>query len=256
MAMPNSAEARFAAEGRHTGHSPKLSGVDVMREGRVEPFLHAQPTLSSAIVGWSGLALEDYSVPALLIPRHEHVENFLHVVLRGSAKYLVSTGGKTLRYVASPGTTFILPRGTVDELLWRGPTHRIAVAIHPRLLVTALDETAHERDIELTQHWNLTEPQIMAVLLAMTTDLREGSPAGRLYGEALCNALAVYLLNRYAVRRYGPEPRATRSGCRHEPALFCRIVQKEHRPDPASVHTFAEDRAGKEQNCLYKLQYY
>ena len=146
--MPNSADARFAAEGRQTGDSLKLSGVDVMREGRVEPFLHAQPILSSASVGWSGLALEDYPVPALVIPRHEHVENFVHVVLRGSAKYEVSTGGKTLRYAASPGTTFILPRGTVDELLWGGPTHRIAVAIHPRLLVSALDETAHESDIE------------------------------------------------------------------------------------------------------------
>jgi len=80
------------------------------------------------------------------------------------------------------------------------------VAIHPRLLVSALDETAHESDIELTQHWNLIDPQIMAVLLAMTTDLKEGSPAGRLYGESLCNALAVYLLNRYAVRCYAPVP--------------------------------------------------
>jgi AraC family transcriptional regulator len=44
----------------------------------------------------------------------------------------------------------------------------------------------------------------MAVLLAMMTDLNEGSPAGRLYGESLANALAVYLLNRYAVRRYAP----------------------------------------------------
>jgi AraC family transcriptional regulator len=72
------------------------------------------------------------------------------------------------------------------------------------LLVSALDETAHESDLELTQHWNLIDPQIMAVLLAMTTDLKEGSPAGRLYGESLCNALAVYLLNRYAVRSYAP----------------------------------------------------
>jgi AraC family transcriptional regulator len=44
----------------------------------------------------------------------------------------------------------------------------------------------------------------MAVLLAMKTDLDAGSPAGRLYGESLANALAVYLLNRYAVRRYAP----------------------------------------------------
>ena len=208
MAVPNDAEAWYTthnhARERLTGRPPVLSSVKVMREGRAEPFLHAQPTLSSAAVGWSGLALEDYLVPALVIPRHEHVENFVHVVLRGSVKYEVSTRGKTLQFAASPGIAFILPRGTVDELTWRGPTHRIAVAIHPRLLVSALDETAHESDIELTQHWNLMDPHIMAVLLAMTTDLKEGSPAGRLYGEALCNALAVYMLNRYAVRRYAP----------------------------------------------------
>jgi AraC family transcriptional regulator len=63
-----------------------------------------------------------------VIPRHEHVENFLHVVLRGPAKYEVLTQ-------------------------------------------RALDE---------------------------------GSPAGRLYSESLANALAVYLLNRYAARRYAP----------------------------------------------------
>ena len=65
----------------------------------------------------------------------------------------------------------------------RGSTSfSFAVSIHPRLLVLALDETAHESDIELTEHWNLMDPQITAVLAAMTTDLKEGSPAGRLYG--------------------------------------------------------------------------
>jgi AraC family transcriptional regulator len=208
MAVPRDGDARQTthdgARERPAGHSLSLPGVEVMREGLVEPFLHAHPTLSSADVRWSGLALEDYSVPALVIPQHEHLENFVHVVLRGSVKYEVRTRGKTLEFGASPGTTFILPRGTVDELTWGGPTRRIAVAIHPRLLVSALDETAHESDIELTEHWNLMDPQITAVLLAMTTDLNEGSPAGRLYGEALGNALAVYLLSRYTVRRYTP----------------------------------------------------
>ena len=71
------------------------------------------------------------------------------------------TRGKTLQFGANPGTTFILPRGTIDELRWAGPTHRIAVAIHPSLLVNAMDETAHESDVELTEHWNLTDPHIV-----------------------------------------------------------------------------------------------
>ncbi len=187
-----------------TREPPILSGVEVMRKGRVEPFLHAHPSLSSCSVRWPGVVVEDHSVPACVIHRHEHLENFIHVIVHGSVKYEVLTRGKVLDFHASPGTTFILPQGTIDELRWKGETHRIAVAIHPNLLVSALDETAHERSIELIENWNLTDANIMAVLLAMTSDLNSGSPAGRLYGESLANALAVYLLKRYAVRGYTP----------------------------------------------------
>jgi AraC family transcriptional regulator len=189
---------------RAAAGSPLLCGVEVMRKGRVEPFLHFHPALSSSSVRWAGIAFEDHSTPACVIPRHEHVENFLHVVWGGSAKYEVLTRGKVLDFSGGTGTTFILPRGTIDEVRWKGSTQRIAVAVHPSLLVNALDETARHSDIELTEHWNLTDPNIMAVLLALRTDLNEGSPAGRLYGESLANALAVYLLTRYSVHRYKP----------------------------------------------------
>ena len=181
-----------------------LSAVSVRREGRVEPFLHTHPKLSSAAAHWTGVVLENHIVPACVIHRHEHLENFLHVVLRGSVRYEVRTRGKTLEFAATSGTIFVLPRGTVDEIRWSGPTHRIAAALHPRLLANALDETAHLSEIELTEHWNLTDPNLMAVLLAMSSDLEAGSPAGKMYGEALANALAVYLLKRYAVKAYVP----------------------------------------------------
>jgi hypothetical protein len=88
----------------------------------------------------AGLAVEEYSISSCVIPRHKHVENFLHVVLHGSVKYEVLTRGKTLQFAGKPGTTFILPRGTIDELRWGGPTRRIAVAFPPSLLVNALEK--------------------------------------------------------------------------------------------------------------------
>jgi AraC family transcriptional regulator len=187
------------------GDGPAVARVQVRREGHIVPLLHAHPPeLSSACIGWRGLAFEDYRVPACVIPRHQHIDNFVHVILRGSVKYQVATRGRTLDFVAGPGTTFILPSGTEDELRWSGATHRIAVAMHGSLLARALDETAHEPDIELTEHWNLIDPQIMALLLSMKADLEAGSPAGKLYGECLCNALAVYLLKRFAARPITP----------------------------------------------------
>jgi len=183
-----------------------VQGVEVIREGRIEPFLSARPALSSTAIRWGGLAVEDYRIPACVIPAHEHLHDFVHVVLSGAVPYEVLTAGRCLHFRAEPGTTFVLPRGTADELRWSGPTHRIAVSVHRSLLASALEETADERDVELVESWNATDRHIAAVLVAMTTDLDEGSPTGRLYGESLANALAVYLLGRYAMRQRSAKP--------------------------------------------------
>src|SRR5262249_3008932 len=132
---------------------PDIRGVNVMREGRIEPLVCTCPELTSAAVGWSGIALESHSIESCVMHRHEHVENFLLVVLHGSDKCEVLTGARQLEFDAGPGTTFILPKGTVDEVRWRGPTQRITAAINDRLLIGAIDEVSDERGIELTEHW-------------------------------------------------------------------------------------------------------
>jgi AraC family transcriptional regulator len=181
-----------------------IPAVNVLREGRIEPFLDCCPTKSSAPVHWGGIAFERYAVPAVFIPRHEHPENFLHVVLSGAVKYEVNTKGRNLRFTSSPGTIFLLPRGTVDEVNWTGPTQRVIVNIRTSLLTHALEEIAHQTDVELTERWNLVDRHISALLAEMMADLEDNSPAGTIYGESLANALAVYLLKRYAVRQITP----------------------------------------------------
>jgi|tagenome__1003787_1003787.scaffolds.fasta_scaffold20873265_2 AraC family transcriptional regulator len=181
-----------------------VPAVEVLRDGRTVPFLDARPTLSSARCTWPGIALQNYSVPAVLIPRHQHPEHFLHLVLSGTVTYEVRTRGRYFRFTSCPGSLFLLPRGTVDEVNWQGPTQRVAVALHPRALTKALEQTAHEADVELTEHWNLIDKHVSALLLEMKADLEDGCPAGELYGESLVNTLAVYLLQRYAVRRITP----------------------------------------------------
>ena len=181
-----------------------VPAVDVVREGRVEPFLDSRPTKSSAPAHWGGIALEKYTVPGVFIPRHEHPEAFLHFVLKGAVKYEVNTRGRNLRFTSRPGALFLLPRGTVDEVNWAGPTQRVAVAIHTDLLTHALEETANQTELELTEHWHLMDRHISALLVEMMADLDDSSPAGTIYGESLANALAVYLVKRYAVRPITP----------------------------------------------------
>jgi len=71
--LSGSTGARSPASGRII-----VPGVDVIRDGREEPFLGSRPTLSSVSAKWGGIVLENYTVPAVFIPRHEHPEHFLH----------------------------------------------------------------------------------------------------------------------------------------------------------------------------------
>jgi AraC family transcriptional regulator len=64
-----------------------LRGVNVVREGRTEPFLGGHPGGSSCAGQWGGIALENWSVPAVSIPPHEHPEHFLNTGLRGAVKW-------------------------------------------------------------------------------------------------------------------------------------------------------------------------
>ena len=184
---------------------PVVHAVNVVRQGQVEPFLDSRPTKRTAVARWGGIDLEDYTVPSVFIPRHQHPQTFVHLVLQGAVKYEVNTRGRNLRFTSCPGTLFLLPKGTVDEINWAGPTHRLAVAIHTRLLTHALEETAHESEIELSEHWDLTDRHISALLMEMMADLDDNSPAGSMYGESLANALAVYLVKRYASRGIAPK---------------------------------------------------
>jgi hypothetical protein len=104
MSAATRVDVPHLAEGSR-GRSPAVNrhvvpGIDVLRGGRAEPFLDRQPRLCSSPAQWRGIALETYAVHALFIPRHEHTNAFVHLVLSGSVKYEVSTKGRDLRFTS------------------------------------------------------------------------------------------------------------------------------------------------------------
>ena len=171
-----------------------LSGVKLLRAGRSEPFLESRPTVSSAPLQWRGLVLEGHTVSAGLIHHHKHPEHCIVAVSNGNVPYEVSMRGQTRRFISQAGTICLLPRGSEHEVNWLRETEQVVLALKPCLLSNVLAETADERNVELREHWNLSDRHISALVMEMMADLRDGSPAGTLYGEMLANSLAVYLL--------------------------------------------------------------
>jgi len=69
------------------------------------------------------------------------------------------------------------------------------------LLAGTADETMRRENRDLVERWASVDPHLAGILQAMRAELADDSPAGRLYGESLATALAVYVAGRYGMRR-------------------------------------------------------
>lgn len=175
--------------------------IEVVRQGHAVRPLPMLPIVSSRQVGWDGVVLESFNnIPAYAVPMHEHPTNYLNLVRSGRTMCQWTADGRTGSTEEGPGTTYIIPAGTRDQLRRLAPTHQTMLVMAPHFLAKSLEETGHLADVELTPHWNLRDRHIAFLIQALHADLEDGSPAGRLYSESVCVALAHYLIRRYSVR--------------------------------------------------------
>lgn len=177
----------------------RVPGIEVVRNGRTIPLLPAPAVLSSRAVQWDGMALEVLHIPPGEIADHEHATHAVHLITNASVRAALVAGDGIHAGSLEPHTIMLMPRGSRHRFLAEGPIATVSVTLHPELLSRALDEATPSAAIELTPQWNLTDPHVTSMLLALRADLEDGSPAGRLYGESLGTALAVYLARRYGV---------------------------------------------------------
>ena len=259
----------------------RLDRIEVRRDGRAEPLIETAPTLTSAQIGWAGIAVETHRISAGVIPRHEHPEHFLQVVLEGCVKYEVQAGGRRTRFVGTPGTVILQPRGAVDEIRWLGPVHTVAVAIHPTLLTQSLESTAHRNDIELRQSFDLKDRHIAVDPEHHDARLGRGFSGrptlrrvlGRLVGRILgfpsfsWKSTGCFCSRRTAGippqagnglhrREFGRrlELGSTCDHCWHEPPLLLGDVPAEYRPLTLPIRAFAKNRARETEAPHPRLQ--
>lgn len=192
------------------------SAVEVERDGRLVPLFPVLSSLTSDRVKWDGVTLHSFQdIPACQIPEHVHPTHTLSLLTSRGANVAWTTGGRTRRASNAAGNLYLLPAGTRDRLGWDAPTSRIVLTIEPRIITKAFEETAHRNTCELVEHWTLHDQHLARLMLALHADLDDGSPAGRLYGESLSLALAVYLARRYGVPNHTTsEPRGGLPGHR------------------------------------------
>ena len=178
------------------------------------------PLLSSQGAGWTGLQFEFHRQPAFHIPEHSPS---CHVICVNTGAPVtldrrVDDRSQTIDSVPK-GDIGIYPANVRQCFQWYREAEFIYLYLAPELFVRAASDFGFSRPIALEPQLDIgRDALIYQLALALKLSLQNDGSNGRLYVDAMTNALAVHLVSRYAVHRLKPL-----SGC---PRLSKEVIDR------------------------------
>ena len=137
-----------------------------------------------------------------VMPRGHVASDLVAIVLTAPDRESGHFGGERVTDRGPPGTVNVLPAGMPYTYACSGTREVLHVSI-------AGAPSPAEKTAELRPVFGATDPLVVQIASALLQDCASGSPAGRLYGEALGTALEAHLARHYAAAR-APEPKPPR----------------------------------------------
>jgi AraC family transcriptional regulator len=157
--------------------------------------------LSSAGAPWADvLKMEEHRVLPQETP--ESSPRAHHLAMRlgppGKVEWQI-TGERARCRVVVPGDLQLISQGVPWWGRWYQPAALLLVALEPRFVAAMANQGVQTDHMTFTNRCAFRDPALTHLLLALRAELQAGCPTGRLYGESLATALALHLLQRYAV---------------------------------------------------------
>jgi AraC family transcriptional regulator len=97
--------------------------------------------------------------------------------------------------VISPGDLDLVSAGTEISVRWTRPAEVLLVALNPAFV----SATVAKDHIELRNPEGFNDPQIQHIISALRTELAQGCPSGRMFGETLAAALVLRVATQYSL---------------------------------------------------------
>lgn len=174
--------------------------------------LYGRPALeTSATHAWPGLQVERYRLEATELPAHFHAQHLL-ILHQGSPPVHSSrrSGSRVEEGLFHCGEAGLYPGGDYGPLAWNGP----ADVIHVHLDAQALEDRARQgmdlAHFALRDRFQFEDALLMQLGRQLLAAAGAAHGLGRLYAEALANALSYHLIEHHATyerRVASPGPR-------------------------------------------------
>ena len=161
-----------------------------------EPPVHLH-LLSSFDAGWNGLNLLYELEPADEVAETKLGQHFIVIALDDfCASYLLDGRWKHVDYakgeIAIIPATQPFPRTQIDR-----EVPLLELFLEPTTLARVACESANPDDVELVPQWQIGDPLIQHIGLALKAELEAGGTDSQLYAESMAIALSAHLLRRY-----------------------------------------------------------
>ena len=164
-------------------------------------IISTAPGYSATALG-NCLTFENYvsfgvvEVPEMEVPAHI-------LILRSGSSSVIEweEDGRDRRMKLEPGSVSLLPAGSrrAARVFRPQPGEASILQIRPGFLQRSVGEIARGGRVELGQHMDLRDSQIVRLIESLRADIAAGLPSGRLFGESIAAALAAHIAQQYSV---------------------------------------------------------
>ena len=143
------------------------------------------------------LLVETVQVPRLDLASHTIPGQVLTLFLQGGTILHNETGGPTSRIAVPAKSLAFSMRDREEQLHWETPAKFLSLCIDDAVLARASEAMCRGGRFELMPSPQVRDEQLAALLLSLHHESSHGYLAGRLYVDAIEQALAACLLSRH-----------------------------------------------------------
>jgi AraC family transcriptional regulator len=166
-----------------------------------EQLLHL-PDLASYEAEWNKINLEYYRLPSGETPNlcFDHYVIGINMSQGCQVDFQIDGIAKECvqRRTTSYGAMTLVPAHHYNWASWDRQIKGLVLNLKTDLLARNATELLAVDRVELLPYFQICDPLILQIALALKADLKSHKPGGRLYAEMLTSTLAVHLLRNYS----------------------------------------------------------
>lgn len=177
--------------------------IDLRQEGTSEALFPQPPISKSDRSSWSSLYVEHHCQPYHDFPEHQPTCHMIACLLSpfryAGERWLDNRYHSYSKEVILQGGIALIPSGVCHRTVSNQQNEFILLNLDPNYL----NQVAQEWDSPtlpylLPHSSSQPDPLLFQISLALNAEIAAGYPGGRLYGDSICNFLAVHLLKNYS----------------------------------------------------------